>query len=152
MEESVRTLYATLLDAWNRRDAGDFAALFVADGQVVGFDGSQVPAAGIVDHLTGVFTSHQTAAYVAKVRWVRPLGPDAALLFAIAGLVPPGTGTVNAAVNAVQTLVAQRDPDGWRIVLFQNTPAAHHGRPDLVEAHTAELQRLLDERVTPPSR
>jgi hypothetical protein len=30
-----------------------------------------------------------------------------------------------------------------RIVLFQNTPAQYHGRPELTEQHTAELQPLL---------
>jgi len=49
---------------------------------------------------------------------------------------------LNPALNAVQSLVAERDRDGWRIVLFQNTPAQYHGRPHLVEQHTAELEAL----------
>ena len=61
-------------------------------------------------------------------------------------MVPPGQTRLNPAVNAVQSLVAQ-DDDGWRVVLFQNTPAQHHGRPDLVEQHTAELQQILGTRA-----
>ncbi|OLE27803.1 MAG: DUF4440 domain-containing protein [Actinobacteria bacterium 13_1_20CM_3_71_11] len=145
-ESAVRALHADLLDAWNRRDAHAFAAIFAPDGLMVGFDGSQVPAGQIIDHLTPIFADHPTAAYVTKVRRVRPLGPGTALLFAIAGMVPPGQTRLNPAVNAVQSLVAQ-DDDGWRVVLFQNTPAQHHGRPDLVEQHTAELQQILDTRA-----
>ena len=35
-------LYTRLLEAWNRRSAGDFAALFEPDGHAIGFDGSQM--------------------------------------------------------------------------------------------------------------
>jgi hypothetical protein len=31
----------------------------------------------------------------------------------------------------------------WRVALYQNTPAAFHGRPDLSEALTAELRALI---------
>ena len=145
-ESGVRTLYGDLLDAWNRRDAGEFAKLFAADGQMIGFDGSQVTGARIEEHLQPIFDSHPTAAYVSKVRGVRSLGTQVALLHAIVGMVPPGQTEVNPAVNSVHSLVAER-PDGtWRIVLFQNTPAQYHGRPDLVEQHTAEVRELLDLR------
>jgi len=36
--EAVRVLYQQLLDAWNKRQAGEMAALFTEDGSVVGFD------------------------------------------------------------------------------------------------------------------
>jgi hypothetical protein len=75
------------------------------------------------------------------VREVRLLGPGTALLRAVAGMVPPGQTRVNPAVNAVQSLVGQQDGVRWRIALFQNTPAAFHGRPDAVTALTAELQQ-----------
>ena len=63
-------------------------------------------------------------------------------------MVPPGQRTLNTAVNAVQTLVAEEHAGSWRIVLFQNTPALYHGRPQLAERHTSErhtseLQELL---------
>src|SRR6266480_4861248 len=53
----------------------------------------------------------------------------------------PSSDVLKPDVNAVQTLLAERTAGGWRIVLLQNTPAQHHGRPDLVEQHTAELGR-----------
>jgi hypothetical protein len=30
----------------------------------------------------------------------------------------------------------------WRIALFQKTPAQYHGRPELVETHTAEIEEV----------
>jgi uncharacterized protein (TIGR02246 family) len=38
--ERVLMLYRQLLEAWNRRDAERFAALFADNGNSVGFDGS----------------------------------------------------------------------------------------------------------------
>lgn len=138
-------LHASLLASWNRRDADGFAALFTSDGNVVGFDGSQVNGSqAIREHLRQIFADHLPAAYVAIVREIRQLGPDTALLRAVAGMVPPGQTQVNAQVNAVQSLVAQREGAHWRIQLFQNTPAALHGRPDAVAGLTAELQRQWD--------
>ena len=141
--EAVRDLYAQLLTAWNDRDADRFGALFAADGQSVGFDGTQSHGAQIAEHLKPIFADHPTAAYVARVREVRAVGPDAAVLRAIVGMVPPGADELKPDVNAVQTLLAERAASGWRIVLLQNTPAQHHGRRDLVEQHTAELAPLV---------
>ncbi|HEX6498762.1 MAG TPA: SgcJ/EcaC family oxidoreductase [Micromonosporaceae bacterium] len=142
-EAAVRDLYLRLLRAWNERDAGRYAALFADDAVVVGFDGSQMTGTEIGDHIGVIFRDHPTASYVAKVRRVRRYGEAAALLTAIVGMVPPGKRDVNPAVNAVQTLLAEHGPDGWRIVLFQNTPAQYHGRPELAERHTDEMRQVL---------
>lgn len=142
-DAAVRDLYRRLLVAWNEREAERYAALFTADSTLIGFDGSQVSGAQVAEHLRPIFADHPTAAYVAKVREVRSLGPACVLLRAIAGMAPPGQSRLNPAVNAVQTLLAQQGDDGWRIVLFQNTPAQYHGRPELTEQHTAELAPIL---------
>lgn len=142
-EAAVRALYEKLLVAWNRRDALGYAALFAPEGALVGFDGGQVPGSEVEDHLTPIFTDHPTASYVWKVREVRSLGEGVVMLRAIAGMVPPGQAELNSAANAVQSLVAQNRSGTWRVVLFHNTPAQYHGRPDLVEQHTDELSRVL---------
>ncbi|MEU4695311.1 SgcJ/EcaC family oxidoreductase [Actinoplanes sp. NPDC023714] len=136
---TTRDLYLEILTAWNERDADRYAAAFAADALIVGFDGSQVAGADIAGHLGPIFTDHPTAAYVAKVVAVREVGGGAELVHAIAGLVPPGSNQITPALNAVQSLLVA---DG-RALLFQNTPAQYHGRPDLTEQHTAELQALL---------
>jgi uncharacterized protein (TIGR02246 family) len=137
-------LYDELLGAWNERDAARFAKLFADDGHVVGFDGSEMHGPEEIEtELRQVFEDHETAAYVAKVRSEHEVGADVAVLHAVAGMVPAGRSELNPEVNAVQTLVAAREHAGWRVVLFQNTPAQYHGRPELAQALTDELRRLV---------
>ncbi len=143
-ETNVFALYRDLLDAWNKRNAHDYAALFTDDANVIGFDGSQMDGrVQIETELSRIFKDHVTSAYVGKVREVRLLAPNVALLRAVVGMVPPGKSEINPATNAIQSLVATKQNDNWRIVLFQNTPAQFHGRPELAEALTAELQELV---------
>jgi uncharacterized protein (TIGR02246 family) len=78
------------------------------------------------------------------VKSVRELGQDAMILRAIAGLVPPGQTAIKPETNSHQSVVVEDRDDQWRIVLFQNTPAQFHGRPDLVEEMTRELQAVAD--------
>ena len=146
-EVEVEALFANLLGRWNDRDASGYAALFADDGSLVGFDGSPVEsAAAIGEHLRSIFADHQPATYVAKVREVRPLGPDTTLLRAIAGMVPPGANDIKPEVNAIQVLVAVRRDGAWRVAHFQNTPAAFHGRPEATQALTEELRAVRTQR------
>ncbi len=49
-------------------------------------------------------------------------------------------------LNAVQTLVAvKHGNDRWKIAIYQNTPAAFHGRPELGEQLTEELRQVLQQ-------
>lgn len=143
-ESAVRALYRQLLDSWNSRDADNFAALFTEDGYSIGFDGSQLLGQGeIASTLHQIFANHPTAPYVSKVREIRLLNPNVAILRAVVGMIPPGQTTIAPALNTIQTFVAQKRDGTWRIVHFQNTPAQFHGRPELVQQMTEELQQLL---------
>ncbi len=143
-ERQISTLYQNLLDAWNRRSATDYAAIFQEDAHVVGFDGSMMNGkAEIETTLTRIFADHQTASYIGKIREIQFRAPAVALLRAVVGMVPHGKSEINPAVNAIQTLVGVKGLDGWKIALFQNTPAQFHGRPNLAEALTEELSQLL---------
>jgi uncharacterized protein (TIGR02246 family) len=139
--DEIRALHRNLLEAWNRRDAAAMARLYAPDGTQIGFDGSHMSGAKEIEaHLAPIFANHPTAAFVSIVREVRELSPTVALLRADAGMIPPGKKEINPAVNAVQSLVAIRIDGAWRIALFQNTPAAFHGRPDAAEKLTSELR------------
>jgi len=142
--DEVQTLHASLLDAWNNCDARQMAALYADKGGQVGFDGSVANTpAEIQEHLEPIFRDHPTARFVAKIREVRMIGADAAILRAVAGMVPPGKSEINPKTNAIQTLVASKSSGRWRIEMFHNTPAAFHDRPDEAEKLTKELQALL---------
>jgi uncharacterized protein (TIGR02246 family) len=145
----VRRLYRQMLENWNKRDADLIGALFTEDGNTIGFDGSPINGrAEIVDEMSHVFASHQTAAYVGKIREVRFLNPQVAVLRAVAGMIPPGGSDLNPDVNAVQSLIAVKQNNKWLIALYQNTPAQFHGRPEMVKQLTEELRQLLKKPAT----
>jgi uncharacterized protein (TIGR02246 family) len=142
-EAVVAGLYEQLISGWNDHSGDAFAAPFAVDGTVIGFDGSEQSGRDtIASEMQRIFDDHETAAYVAKVTSLRLLGANVALLRALAGMTPPGRSEVEPSRNAHQTVVAAKHEGEWRIVLFQNTPAQLHGRPELVEALTRELQAI----------
>src|SRR5919202_479957 len=148
-DHPIRRLYEQILIAWNKQDAAAMAAQFEEVGNLVGFDGTQADSrAAIEDHLRPVFADHPTAAYVAKVREIRMLGGKVGLLRAVAGMIPPGSGDINPAVNTIHTLVAVQKTDGWRASLFQSTPAAWHGRPQDSAALSEELRDVMRRGLT----
>jgi uncharacterized protein (TIGR02246 family) len=144
-ENEVRALYDTLIAGWNDHDGTAMAALFAADGVVIGFDGSMSTGKQTIGtEMSNIFADHETGRYAVKVKSLRELGQDAMILRAIAGLVPPGQTAIKADTNSHQTVVAEHRDGQWKIVLFQNTAARLHGRPDLVEEMTRELQAVAE--------
>lgn len=145
-ERETHDLYSRLVAAWDKRNARDYALQFASDASLVGFDGSQVNGQlEIGAHLTEVFTHHQTPRYVTIVREVRALSPDATLLRANAGLIPPDKNDIDPGLNAVQSMIAVRKGGAWKIAHFHNTPAAFHMRPELGKQLTEELRAKLRE-------
>jgi uncharacterized protein (TIGR02246 family) len=136
--------YKKLLEAWNGRDADAFASVFTADGSAIGFDGSQMNGrTEIAATLGAIFADHPTANYVAHVREIRALRPGVVLVRAVAGLVARGVAELSPGLNAVQSVVVVDDGGTPRIALFQNTPAAFHGRPALSQQLTEELTGVV---------
>lgn len=143
-DRAVRALCRQLWDGWNARSSETFAAAFAEDGESIGFDGSElIGRAAIALSLGAIFADHQTGRYVGKIRSVRFVTADVAILRAVAGMAPAGKAALNPQLHAVQILVAAKHDGVWRIASFQNTPAQWHGRPELVEQLTEELQQLL---------
>lgn len=148
-ESAAITLYRALLDSWNQRSAFSISELFAKDGSLIGFDGSTLDGPKmIMDTLGGVFSSHLTPSFVGIVRSVRFVSDEVALLRAVAGMWEHGGTDINPALNAVQTLVAERKDGQWRILLFQNTPAAFHGQ----EEERAKLTEELRARMLGPDK
>jgi uncharacterized protein (TIGR02246 family) len=143
-QQTVRDLYESLLRSWNSRDAKQFAALFMPDAICVGFDGTEYRSAEeIASELSKIFRDHPVAAYVWKIRDVKEVDERTIILRAVAGMLPPGSRTIKPERNVIHVLVAHRRDDRWLIASYQNTPARYDGRPEAVEALTAELQALV---------
>lgn len=144
VSKEVQAVYKQLLDAWNKRSAHGMADLFTDDGEIIGFDGSQsIGREKIFLHLKPIFDNHPTARFISKVKDVRLLSSEIAILRAIAGMVPPQQSDINPKVNTHHTLVVEKKEGKWQIQLYQNTPTQFHGRPELVEQMTEELNKLL---------
>lgn len=142
-EAAVAALYEALLQGWNRADAEAFAAPLAENAVVIGFDGSEnLGRSETASETARIFADHRPARYVAKVRSIGLLSGDVGLLRAVVGMIPRGHAELHPDRNAHQTLVAARKNGRWEVVLFQNTPAQFHGRPDLAERLTKELTRV----------
>jgi len=143
-EHAVCELYQSLLGSWNRRDANSFAALFMQDGICVGFDGTEYcDAKEIASELAKIFRDHPVATYVWKIRDTKQVDERTVILRAVAGMTPPGSHSIKPERNVIHLLVAREHEGHWRIASYQNTPARYDGRPEAVEALTAELQALV---------
>jgi uncharacterized protein (TIGR02246 family) len=141
---SARQVYFALLDDWNRQDAQAMAARFAERGSMVGFDGSAVDGRTAIEaHLLPIFEQHPTPLFAAKVREVRRMaGGQTLLLRGVAGMWPRDGTDLNPDLNAVQTMVLSLCDGVYRIEMFQNTPAAFHGRTDERDRLSAELREL----------
>lgn len=144
--QPIKKLYKKLLKSWNEQDAEKYASCFTDAGCVIGFDGSQMNSRNEIEaEIGGIFVDHQTADYVSKIQEVKFLSNDIALLRGIAGMIPQGATNINPDANAIQSLVVSRNSEAgqWQIELFQNTPAQFHGRPELTEELTQQLQEII---------
>jgi uncharacterized protein (TIGR02246 family) len=122
-EEAVRDLYGELMDGWNRGSGEAFAAVFTEDGDLVAFDGT---------HFEGreeIAPFHQElfdkwlkgTRLVGRVKDVRFLSPDVALMHAVGSTVMRGKTVPSPERDSIQTLVAVRRDGQWRLAAFQNT-------------------------------
>ena len=133
----IESLYKELLTNWNRQDAQAMALLFSDNANMVGFDGSEINGKNQIEaELKNIFAHHKTAGYVWKIKEIRLLSPDVALLRAMVGMIPPDKKELNPDTNAIQSMVVTKQNGIWKISLFQNTPAQFHGRPELLKQMT----------------
>lgn len=122
-ESAVRGLYQEFMDAWNRGSGEDFAAGFAHDGDLIGFDGTHLKGRQEI----GPFHQELFNKYlkgtrlVGQVTNVRFLAPDVALMHAVGGTIMRGKSQASPERDSIQTLVAIRTDNQWRLAAFQNT-------------------------------
>jgi len=122
-EATVRDLYQKLMNGWKQGSGEAFAAVFTEDGDLVAFDGT---------HFKGreeIAPFHQElfdrwmkgTRLVGRVEDVRFLSPDVALIHAVGSTVMRGKSEPSPERDSIQTLVAVRQGEEWRLAAFQNT-------------------------------
>jgi uncharacterized protein (TIGR02246 family) len=143
-EKNVRSLYQDWLDSWNGRSAEKMGELMAPQVNMIGFDGSQMNGKeDTVQQISEIFKSFPTGEFTAVVEEIRFIDAQTAVLRALAGIIPRGYKDINPSVNAIQTLIAREHSGKWLIEVFQNTPAAFHGRPELQHEVTAKLRAAM---------
>ena len=144
-EAAIRALYQQLMDGWNAGSGNAFAAPFEEDGDLVGFDGTHIKGRHEIalfhEDLFDMFL--KGSRLVGKVRSVRFLTSNVAVMHAIGGTVMAGQTDLEPERNSVQTLVAVRRNGNWYLAAFQNTRATYMGRPEESQKLTEELRTLL---------
>jgi uncharacterized protein (TIGR02246 family) len=134
------------MDGWNRGSGEAFAAPFAGDGDLVGFDGTHLKGRQEISsfHQQLFDTYVKGTRLVGKIRSVRFLTSDVALMHVVGGTIMAGQTDIEPERNSVQTLVATKDKKGeWHLAAFQNTRAQYLRRPEQAQKLTEELRRLL---------
>jgi uncharacterized protein (TIGR02246 family) len=156
-EAAVRDVYQQFMEAWNQGSGAALAEVFTRDGDLVGFDGTQLTGRReIAEFHQRLFDRWlKGSRLVGKVTDVRFLGPDVALMHAVGGTVLRGRRSPAPERDSIQTLVATRDDDGgWRLAAFQNTRLRRmgSGRAFLVMTLSDWLWKVTrpDERAAAP--
>ncbi len=129
-ETAVHALYQQLMEGWEAGSGEAFAAPFAEDGELIGFDGT---------HLKGrqrIAPFHQRlfenelkgTRLVGRVKRVRFVSPDVALVHAIGATVMRGKSAPSPGRASIQTAVAARHGGEWHFAAFQNTRIRPRGR------------------------
>jgi hypothetical protein len=119
------------------------AAAVAPDGLVIGYDGSEMLGREEVQkHLAAIFRDHQQGRTSPRsARYAPSLRRWTSYMLSSAWFHQGNHRSW--ARNAIQTVVACRDHQGWSAALFQTAPAQFHGRPELAEALTAEPDDVI---------
>lgn len=125
--DAIRALVAHYAAAWNRGDGTDYGSVFADDADFTSIrldraHGRAAIAAGHQAIFDTIYRGTRLEAEVAKLRFLRP---DIAVVEIDQRLfLPDGSAARGLGGNAGNTThilgVAERRPEGWRFVAFQN--------------------------------
>jgi uncharacterized protein (TIGR02246 family) len=126
----LNDLYRSVMDGWNRGSGEAFAAGWADDGHQIAFDGTHFTSrAEIARFHNELFHTHlKGTRLVGRVTGVMFPAPDVAVLHARGSTVMAGAEEPTPERDSIQTVVAVRRDDGWRILAFQNTRIRPMGR------------------------
>jgi uncharacterized protein (TIGR02246 family) len=145
-EAAIRSLYFQMIDGWNKGDGDSFASPFAEDSDLVGFDGTHLKGRQRIAsfHQQLLDTYVKGSRLVGKIRNVRFLTPDVAIMHVVGGTIMKGQTDIEPERNSVHTLVFKKgDDEKWCVAAFQNTRAQFIGRPDMSNDLTEELRGEL---------
>ena len=126
----LHDLYRRVLDGWNQGSGEAFAAGWADDGHQIAFDGTHFASrAEIARFHEELFHSHlKGTRLVGRVTGVLFPASDVAVLHARGSTIMAGAAEPSPERDSIQTVVAVRRDDGWRILALQNTRVRPMGR------------------------
>jgi uncharacterized protein (TIGR02246 family) len=144
-DAALSNLYQQVIEGWNRGSGEVFAAPFTDDADFVAFDGTYLKGRQEIAsaHQQLFDTFLKGTRLVGKVRNLRYLTPEVAVMIAVGGTVMPGQPDLEVERNSIHTFVAVKHDDTWRFAAFQNSRVQYMGRPEATQELTAELRQLL---------
>jgi uncharacterized protein (TIGR02246 family) len=144
-EAAIRKLYQQMIDGWNEGRGDAFAAPYTDDSDFIGFDGTYMKGrqeiASFHQMLFNKFL--RGSRLIGKIRSIRFVTMDVAIMIAVGGTVMAGRSDIDADRNSIHTLVAVKHNVKWYFTAFQNSRAQFIGRPEESHALTEELRREL---------
>jgi uncharacterized protein (TIGR02246 family) len=126
-EEGLRALVQTIVEGWNNANGSMIASVYAADGTLVAGDGTVTRGPGEIaryhdrqfqDFLKGTRLS-------VDVRSVHFLSENVALMQTEGGILWPGQQQFAPGNRGIQSFIAVREGQTWRVRLFQNTRVRH---------------------------
>lgn len=122
-EAAVRALYEELMGGWNEGSGARFAAAFADDGDLIAFDGTYLHGRELIERFHQELFDKwvKGTRLTGAVNDVRFVGPDTAVMHAIGGTIKRRKTKPARARDSIQTLVAVRTGENWRLAAFQNT-------------------------------
>jgi uncharacterized protein (TIGR02246 family) len=129
-EAAIYALYQRAMDGWNRGSGAAFAAAWVENGHLIGFDGTHFTSrAQIAQYHEPLFQTYlKGTRLVGQVTNVEFPAPGVALIHARGGTIMAGASTPTPERDSIQTLVAVWREGEWQLLAFQNTRVRPIGR------------------------
>lgn len=144
-EDEIRRLYKQMIDGWNSGSGDAFAAPFTDDSDFIGFDGTHMKGPQQISSFHQMLFDRfvKGSRLVGKVRGIRFVRSDVAIMIAVGGTVMGGQSDIEPERNSIHTLVAIKRDAKWHFTAFQNSRAQYIGRPEKSQELTEELRREL---------
>ena len=144
-EDAIRALYQQKIDGWNSGNGKAFAAPYTEDSDYIGFDGTYLKGREEIASLHQMLFDKfvKGSRLVGKIRRIRFLTSNIAIVVAVGGTVMAGQSDIDPERNSIHMLVAIKQNGKWRFTAFQNSRAQFIGRPQEAQALTDELRQLL---------
>jgi uncharacterized protein (TIGR02246 family) len=118
---AIRHLFQRFLAAWG--DADTYASVFTEDADYVTFDGTHVKGRGAIAESHRLLFERvlKGSRLYSEPPAIRLLTPDVALIHSKGAVLRAGQQRPSRRRMSVQTLVAIKQADEWRLVAFHNT-------------------------------